>query len=182
VIYNNVSGHLEGAFDHFDEVIEVSVTELTRLHNEGTPDSEGKSITFDTLVCSGLSGLLIVPTLARELTVTLGKKVNLLIVRKSGNTHGIPVEGRLGNEWLFVDDFTGIGTTIERVYKAVRDVQTFSYGMSEEPTRGSDSLFRGMYRYTVAHADWRRHVSEGKDFYSYAHYVSSSSARERWLV
>lgn len=154
-----VSVHLTKVFDdRFAEVVEVAVNELMQLHNEGTEDSrddEGNDIpiTFDTLVCTGLSGVMVVPTLARELTVALGKKVNLLVVRKGEKTHGMPLEGRLGNEWLFVDDFICHGDTIRKVYKAVTSWKIPTPD-KESFLRGSDSTFQGVYEYRIAHQDW----------------------------
>ncbi len=70
---------------------------------------------FDTLVGTGLSGALIVPTLARALDV------HWLLVRKPNDgTHGnTAAEGKLGARWLFVDDFIDSGATLERVTEVV---------------------------------------------------------------
>lgn len=147
---NNTSAHLTKVFSHFEEVVEVALTELVRLHNEGISETDGEAVTFDTLVCTGLSGLLIVPPLARELTVALGKKINFLVVRKSIETHGNPVEGVLGKEWLFVDDFICYGNTARRVYKAVNDL----LGWDKDTNDIIKPTFQGVYEYKTAHGDW----------------------------
>src|SRR5690242_12227601 len=54
----------------------------------------------DTLVGSGLSGTLVVPSLARACDVPFWA-----IVRKEKTTHTSRlVEGAIGDRWLFVDD------------------------------------------------------------------------------
>lgn len=71
---------------------------------------------FDTLVGTGLSGALVIPALAHALSK------EFLIIRKpkdvshSGEMIGA---GRLGEKWLFVDDFISTGTTLHRVKDAV---------------------------------------------------------------
>lgn len=78
---------------------------------------------FDTLVGTGLSGALVVPTLARN----MGK--SWAIVRKrndgshaqdAGRFDRRPlIEGRIGRRWLFVDDQIDSGITLKRVGEAV---------------------------------------------------------------
>lgn len=69
----------------------------------------------DTLVGQGLSGALVVPTLARALGL------HWLMVRKPGDgTHSMHMcEGALGRHWAFVDDLIDTGTTLNRVHKEV---------------------------------------------------------------
>jgi adenine/guanine phosphoribosyltransferase-like PRPP-binding protein len=68
------------------------------------------SISFDTLVGTGLSGAVIVPRLAESLGV------NWLLVRKrnDGSHSPQPCEGYLGRRWLFVDDLIDSGETLNR--------------------------------------------------------------------
>lgn len=71
-----------------------------------------EGVEFDTLVGTGLSGTIAVTDLARR----LGK--NYLVVRKPNDgTHShLPVEGKLGKRWLFVDDLVSTGSTFARVW------------------------------------------------------------------
>jgi len=77
-----------------------------------------KGVDYDTLVGTGLSGTIAVTELARR----LGKKY--LIVRKPGDgTHSsLPVEGKLGKRWIFVDDLISTGTTATRVSETIEKV------------------------------------------------------------
>ncbi len=70
---------------------------------------------FDTIVVTGVSGLIIGPVLA-HLT---GKK--LLVVRKPNeSTHSYNyIEGEMGHQWIFVDDFISSGGTLDRVVERV---------------------------------------------------------------
>jgi len=74
-------------------------------------------VEFDTLVGIGVSGCVIVPTLARILDV------NFAIVRKSNDgSHGWhQVEGIIGDSWVFVDDLICSGNTAKRVFKCMRE-------------------------------------------------------------
>lgn len=73
---------------------------------------------FDTLVGVGVSGAVIVPTLARLLGV------HFAIVRKDNDgTHGWhKVEGMVGEKWLFVDDLVSSGGTVRRVIWVMADI------------------------------------------------------------
>lgn len=77
-----------------------------------------KDVDFDTIVCTGLSGTLFGLTLAHRMNKML------LIVRKRGaHTHSAyPVEGQLGQRWLFVDDLVDSGVTRLTVIKAVAEI------------------------------------------------------------
>lgn len=72
-------------------------------------------VDFDTMVGTGLSGALVIPVLAHA----LGK--HWLIVRKDndGSHSSVPVEGALGERWVFVDDFIATGATARRVRSKV---------------------------------------------------------------
>lgn len=102
-----------------DDVLDLTSSYMSDVHN---PDQlmrialdllEG--IRFDTLVGTGLSGALAVPELARRFGV------NYLIVRKPNDgTHSwLPVEGKLGRRWVFVDDLIASGATFGRVWDAM---------------------------------------------------------------
>lgn len=76
-----------------------------------------KGVQFDTVVGSGVSGVLPLLTIATAL------KVNTMVVRKPvdlNNSHcGSLIEGQLDHKWLFVDDFCATGKTFARVWEAV---------------------------------------------------------------
>lgn len=76
-----------------------------------------KGVKYDTMVGTGLSGALIIPTLARAL------RKKFLIVRKDAelehsHASGLFV-GLLGQRWVFVDDFISSGDTYGRVFEKV---------------------------------------------------------------
>lgn len=89
---------------------------------------------FDTLIGTGLSGALVVPTLAREL------RKHWAIVRKTtdGCHSDSSIEGRIDKRWLFVDDFVDTGKTIKRVYEEVTSVCR---------DHGHETEFVGMWAY-----------------------------------
>ncbi|WP_280429118.1 phosphoribosyltransferase [Nocardia brasiliensis] len=93
-----------------------------------------KDIRFDTLVGTGLSGALMIPTLARALSV------DFLLIRKpnDGSHARSKCEGRLGEKWLFVDDLIETGETLRRVYHEVGEAAT---------ARGHATRFIGAYLY-----------------------------------
>lgn len=75
---------------------------------------------FDTVVATGVSGLTVAPALAYAMDK------HLLIVRKADDQshHGAGVDGlvgRLGERWIFVDDFIGSGSTLARVLSKVTE-------------------------------------------------------------
>lgn len=72
---------------------------------------------FDTLIGVGVSGAVIVPTLARLLGVKFA------IVRKENDgSHGWnKIEGLVGFKWLFVDDLVSSGATVRRVERMMRE-------------------------------------------------------------
>lgn len=75
-------------------------------------------VEFDTLVGTGFSGSIVIPSLA----LALGK--NFVLIRKetddSHHGKGLLV-GQLGEKWIFVDDFVSSGMTRRRVLDKVRD-------------------------------------------------------------
>lgn len=75
-------------------------------------------VDFDTIVGRGLSGGIAAPLIAH----VLGK--NWLVVRKPDvRSHAwAKAEGRLGNRWIFVDDFIGTGATRDAVVEAVAQI------------------------------------------------------------
>ncbi|WP_158881951.1 hypothetical protein [Amycolatopsis anabasis] len=76
-------------------------------------------VDFDTMIGTGLSGSLVVPVIARA----LGK--HWAIVRKpnDGSHSNKPLEGTVGDRWVFVDDFVESGATRNRVIDVIEDAQ-----------------------------------------------------------
>lgn len=74
------------------------------------------NVEFDTLVGTGFSGSIVIPSLA----LALGK--NFVLIRKetddSHHGKGLLV-GALGERWIFVDDFVSSGRTRRRVLDKV---------------------------------------------------------------
>lgn len=69
---------------------------------------------FDSIVCTGISGMLVAPQVAARLGVPL------VIVRKDENNHGDDVEFAMGEmplRYVIVDDFVESGKTIARVQR-----------------------------------------------------------------
>ena len=101
-----VSGYMKAAFDP-DLLIRIA---------ERTIDIDDLD-SFDTMIGTGLSGALAIPTLARY----FGK--NWAIVRKDNdNSHGMyRVEGTFGNSWVFVDDLIASGRTLCNVFAAMKN-------------------------------------------------------------
>lgn len=86
------------------------IIEMARFYLKGVP--------YDTMVGTGLSGALIVPTLARALD-----KYWLIVRKPDDHSHaGIPAEGTLGERWIFVDDFIQSGKTRRRVIETVKAI------------------------------------------------------------
>lgn len=95
-----------------------------------------RDVRYDTMVGTGLSGSVVVPILA----TLLGK--TWMIVRKPGEAaHSSHVaEGRLGQRWIFVDDFMATGATQMRVRDRIADVAD---------AHGFLTHFIGSYLYSV---------------------------------
>lgn len=78
---------------------------------------EHRTLKYDTLAFSGMSGALIAPIIAHRL------KKDLLMIRKKGdNTHScLIVEGNVGAQRIVVvDDFINSGHTVGRIVKYIR--------------------------------------------------------------
>lgn len=79
-------------------------------------ENELEGVEFDTVVGTGLSGLLPLAVLADHFGV------HFAAIRKpndSSHAGGDLFEGTLGDRWLFVDDFISSGTTFNRVLETV---------------------------------------------------------------
>lgn len=76
------------------------------------------NLTFDTILGTGMSGAIIVPLVGRALELNWG-----LVRKPSENDHSSnPIEGTLGERWLFLDDLVSSGTTRMRVMETVKHV------------------------------------------------------------
>jgi adenine/guanine phosphoribosyltransferase-like PRPP-binding protein len=119
-------------------VLDFSDTYMGRVHDPsgllaafvGTVPQD---MTIDTLVGRGVSGTIAVVNLARDLGM------NYLIVRKDteGSHAEYEVEGKLGKNWLFVDDVVSTGRTFRTSYHQVGKLQA----------NGFESEFRGIFLY-----------------------------------
>lgn len=99
---------------------------------------------FDTLVGTGMSGALIVPTLARAL------RKHWLVVRKpddgTHDYHG--AVGQIGERWIFVDDFLSTGKTFQRVMRWINDnAQGRVYDYKSDSYKTTKTTFVGTYMY-----------------------------------
>ena len=74
-----------------------------------------RGVEFDTIVGTGISGLIPLKQAADELGI------HWLAVRKPGeNSHsGSLLTGEIGDKWLMVDDFMQSGATVKRVVEAI---------------------------------------------------------------
>lgn len=125
---------LDGAFD----TPEAQVRRLSETFIKAN-----QPLTLNTtLVGTGFSGALVVPTLGRELGL------DYLLVRKPGDSHhhGDAIgEGNFNEsgKWIFVDDGIGTGTTYRRVRAAVNRIARDA-GLPDE--------FQGAYLYGDPHS------------------------------
>jgi orotate phosphoribosyltransferase len=75
-------------------------------------------VEFDTLVGTGFSGGIVIPSLA----LAMGKKFVLIRKETDDSHHGSGrLLGDLGERWIFVDDFVSSGRTRKRVIEKVND-------------------------------------------------------------
>lgn len=122
------SGYFDRAFGNLDQIAEDMLEKV-------------QDVEFDTLVGTGLSGTLVVPTLARAFGVYWA------IVRKESSPHtSVMVEGEIGHKWLFVDDFICSGATLIRVKRAIRGrIDQIGYYWSTAATFQTEYV--GTYEY-----------------------------------
>lgn len=110
-----------------------------------------RGVDFDTIVVTGISGMVVGPMLAEAL------EKDLLIIRKEGeNSHASYLaEGVLGERWLFVDDFIASGKTfnrvcdaIERLSEGLRNYRDTKQDYWYSPPAGIETQCVGVYEYT----------------------------------
>ena len=96
---------------------------------------KASKVQFDTVICRGVSGLLVAPAVAQSL------KKHLIVVRKQdGNHSGALLEGfRDAKRFIIVDDFICSGNTIREQLNAMANGQSgaqcvgiFCYRSSKE--------------------------------------------------
>lgn len=93
------------------------------------------NVQFDTIVSTGLSGALVVPTLARAFD-----KYFAIVRKPTDSSHSdAPFEGTIGDKWVFVDDFISTGATLYRVVNTIKSASAL-YG-------GAPTTFVGAWEY-----------------------------------
>lgn len=97
------TGYLDRAIDNLAGIIDEARVDLA-------------GVDYDTLVGTGFSGGIVIPSLA----LALGKKF-VLIRKENDDSHhgGGRLIGNLGHRWIFVDDFVSSGDTKQRCLKKV---------------------------------------------------------------
>lgn len=123
--FNDSSCYFHDAFADLDTLTSNAETQL-------------KSIKFDSMVAIGLSGMLVLPVLARHFNVPF-----LALRKQSEHCHdryGIGQYGRgtLGKRWILVDDFVASGKTIQTARNIVDDALA---------TTGFHTTYVGTYCY-----------------------------------
>lgn len=107
--------YMDDAVFNLEEVIE---TAKKRLAN----------VDFDTLVGTGFSGGIVIPTLALQ----MGKKFVLIRKETDDSHHGKGrLLGELGQKWVLVDDFVSSGKTRRRVISKIKEALA-DYGTQSE--------------------------------------------------
>lgn len=66
---------------------------------------------FDTIVVTGVSGLLIGPVVAHM----MGKKIAVIRKEDDGSHSSDTIEGEIGDRYVIIDDFICTGTTVKRM-------------------------------------------------------------------
>lgn len=97
---------------YMDEAV-FSLSEVIETAQKKLADVE-----FDTLVGTGFSGGIVVPSLA----LAMGKKFVLVRKETDDSHHGSgQLLGELGPRWIFVDDFAQTGRTQKRVIRKIKE-------------------------------------------------------------
>ena len=74
-------------------------------------------ISFDSIACCGISGLLIAPVVAEKI------KKNLIVVRKKNDTRYSPFqyEGVIPKTYIIIDDLVCSGKTIKHIMNTIQE-------------------------------------------------------------
>jgi hypothetical protein len=104
-----------------------------------------RGIDFDSIAGIGVSGAIVIPTLAR------GLHKDFCIVRKPGDCHRhhgseMEIQGTVGRKWVFVDDGLVTGSSLLRVHDVISDTArqhnhhtqfagAYLYGHGDDPAR-----------------------------------------------
>lgn len=119
---------------YFDQAI-FNLAEVIETAQEQLADVE-----FDTLVGTGFSGGIVIPSLALD----MGKKFVLIRKETDDSHHGRGrLVGSLGERWIFVDDFISSGATRKRVIEKIEQAALAEYVTTE---------FVGQYMYSGGRA------------------------------
>lgn len=81
------------------------------------------NVDFDTMVGTGFSGGIVIPSLA----LAMGKKFVLIRKDSDDSHHGKgKMVGDLGQRWIFVDDFVSSGKTRKRVIGKIAEAMDYN--------------------------------------------------------
>lgn len=114
------------------EKIDYTYYVIDFLNDLGRAIDVLKDVEFDTIVGRGLSGGLVIPSLAKVLndhfaSQSIERRIGWAVVRKPNDeSHSdSPIEGTtFGERWIFVDDFVCSGNTRKLTKTAVKDYAT----------------------------------------------------------
>jgi orotate phosphoribosyltransferase-like protein len=134
VAYADWSSYLSDALFNIDRIISNAED---RLYD----------VEFDTMIGTGLSGALVIPSLARAM------EKSFAIVRKPNDSQHAQssIEGKIGKRWIFVDDLVDSGSTKKRVIDTVSKTQCRIYNrhnrLNESIPLGDLTTYVGCYMY-----------------------------------
>ena len=104
-----------------------------------TAEKELKKVDFDTMVGTGFSGSIVIPSLA----LAMGKKFTLIRKETDDSHHGRGrMVGELGSRWVFVDDFISSGNTRSRVFRKVAEAALDSHLVDPDITMVGQYMYQ----------------------------------------
>lgn len=85
--------------------------------NNAIKDIKEAKLSFDTIACSGVSGMLVAPRISEILNK------NIMIIRKENERRYSPFqyEGVVPSRYIIVDDLICSGKTIRHILKTIRE-------------------------------------------------------------
>ncbi len=130
-------------YRHHDYASSGDFTDLAVIVDEAVKDLRNHTRSFDSIACTGISGI----TVAAPVALRLHK--NLIVVRKPGDkAHSCSfVEGK-GKRYVFLDDFINTGKTVRRVGQKLADEKTLGF---DPPQR--------IGRYTYHDRQWNNDIT-----------------------